>query len=298
MHPHTTDTFPAPSRPATLVPAPAPDPVPTVDELVTTHIPLVGHLVREVLSRVPGHVDRDDLTSAGLAALVQAARGFEPERGVPFARYASTRVRGALLDELRGIDWATRAVRRTARDLDEARARLSQSLGRVPTDAEVASARGIGVDDVIANREDLARAQVTSLQAADAQGSYADALVSTTPTPEQALEHAELLAYLGDAVSELPERLRRVVEGYFLAEQPMAELAEELGVTESRISQLRAEAMVLLRDAINSQLDPLLVPAHERPGGVAARRREAYFAAVAERHASVSAFRPRVATSA
>lgn len=271
----------------------------SVDELVRAHIPLVGHLVREMLSRVPGHVDRDDLTSAGLTALVQAAQGFDAERGVPFARYASTRVRGALLDELRGIDWASRSVRRTARTLEDTRTRLTQSLGRTPTDAELASAQGISVEDVVANREDLARAQVLSLEADDATGtSYAATLQATTPSPEQALEHAELLTYLSEAVAELPERLRRVVEGYFLAEQPMAELAAELGVTESRISQLRAEAMVLLRDALNSQLDPALVPAHSRPDGVAARRREAYFAAVAERHAAAQAFVPRIATSA
>lgn len=271
----------------------------SVDELVRAHIPLVGHLVREMLARVPGHVDRDDLTSAGLTALVQAAQGFDAERGVPFARYASTRVRGALLDELRGIDWASRSVRRTARTLEDTRTRLTQSLGRTPTDAELASAQGISVEDVVANREDLARAQVLSLEADDATGtSYAATLQTTTPSPEQALEHAELLTYLSEAVAELPERLRRVVEGYFLAEQPMAELAAELGVTESRISQLRAEAMVLLRDALNSQLDPALVPAHSRPDGVAARRREAYFAAVAERHAAAQAFVPRIATSA
>lgn len=278
--------------------SPSSSPV-TVDDLVTSHIPLVGHLVRETLARVPGHVDRDDLTSAGLTALVQAAQAFEAERGVPFGRYAATRVRGALLDELRGVDWATRAVRRRARDLDETRTRLTHSLGRVPTDGEVASALGLPVEDVVANREDLARAQVLSLEAGDEHGSYTESLRSVSPTPEQALEHGELLAYLGEAVAELPERLRRVVEGYFLAEQPMAELAAELGVTESRVSQLRAEAMVLLRDAINSQLDPHLVPRHERPGGVAARRREAYFAAVAERHAAAA--RPvahSIATSA
>lgn len=292
--------FPAPVGPVTHVTSTEDPPKihVTVNELVTSHIPLVGHLVREVMARVPGHVDRDDLTSAGLTALVQAAQGFEADRGVPFARYASTRVRGALLDELRGIDWATRAVRRTARGLDETRARLAQSLGRVPSDAEVASAQGISVEDVLANREDLARAQVMSLEADDARGSYASTLVSATPTPEQAVQHAELLAYLADAVAELPERLRRVVEGYFLAEQPMAELAAELGVTESRISQLRAEAMVLLRDGINSQLDPHLVPVHDRPEGVAARRREAYFAAVAERHAAAGVLVPQVATSA
>lgn len=271
-----------------------------VDALVTAHIPLVGHLVREVLARVPGHVDRDDLTSAGLTALVQAAQAFDPERGVPFPGYASTRIRGALLDELRGIDWASRAVRRTARGLDETRSRLTHSLGRTPTDAELASAQGIPVEQVLANREDLARAQVMSLEADEARGSYAAALPSSTPTPEQSVEHAELLTYLSEAVAELPERLRRVVEGYFLAEQPMADLAAEMGVTESRISQLRAEAMVLLRDALNSQLDPEKVQVHGKPGGVAVRRREAYFAAVAERHAAAAArpYAPAVATSA
>ena len=270
----------------------------TVDDLVTSNIPLVGHLVRETLARVPGHVDRDDLTSAGLTALVQAAQAYDAERGVPFARYAATRVRGALLDELRGVDWATRGVRRRARDLEETRTRLTYSLGRTPTDKEVAGALGMPVEEVLANKEDIARAQVLSLEAGEEQGSFAEVLPSSTPTPEQALEHDELLSYLGDAVAELPEKLRIVVEGYFLAERPMAELAAELGVSESRVSQLRAEAMVLLRDGINSQLDPHLVQRHERPEGVAARRREAYYAAVAERHAVVRPAAARLATSA
>ena len=88
-----------------------------------------------------------------------------------------------------------------------------------------------------------------------------------------------------EAIAELPERLRHVVEQYFLAERPMAEIAATLGVTESRVSQLRAEALVLLRDALNNALEPDLVPESPRPGGAAARRREAYFSAVAARHA-------------
>ncbi|HEX6515083.1 MAG TPA: sigma-70 family RNA polymerase sigma factor, partial [Nocardioidaceae bacterium] len=102
-----------------------------------------------------------------------------------------------------------------------------------------------------------------------------------TTTPVDVLEHREKLAYLHDAVQELPERLRVVVEGYFFGERPMAELAEELGVTESRISQLRAEAVSLLRDAMNSALSPELVTPHAKPDGCAARRREAYFSSVA-----------------
>ena len=115
---------------------------------------------------------------------------------------------------------------------------------------------------------------------------YAETLASTTPSPEQMIEHRERLTYMVEAVAELPERLRVVVQEYFLGERPMAEIAEKLGVSESRVSQMRAEALVLLKDAINAQLEPELVTAPARPEGCAARRREAYFAAVAARHAA------------
>lgn len=258
---------------------------PTSEALIEQHMALVGHIVRETMARVPAHVDRDDLTSAGLAALVQAAQAYDPDRGVPFARYAATRIRGALVDELRSIDWASRSVRRRARELESTRSRLAATLGRPATDAEVASASGLAVEDVTANDDDVTRAQVLSLHASEDNG-LGDHLVSTTPSPEVMAEQHERLTYLAEAVAELPERLRLVVEQYFLAERPMAEIAETLGVSESRISQLRAEALVLLRDALNRELEPELVPAHARPQGAAARRREAYFAAVAARHAA------------
>ena len=94
------------------------------EDIVRATMPLVGHLVREMLSRVPAHVNRDDLLSAGYAALVSAARGFDAERGVPFSRFAATRIRGALVDELRGLDWASRSVRQRARRTDSAREEL------------------------------------------------------------------------------------------------------------------------------------------------------------------------------
>ena len=216
---------------------------------------------------------------------MQAAQGFDAERGVPFARYAATRIRGAILDELRSIDWASRSVRRRARELDETRSRLASALGRVPTDAEVASALGMTLDEIAANDDDIARAQVLSLDGSQ-DNPYAESLASNAPSPEQMVEHRERLTYMVEAVAELPERLRVVVQEYFLAERPMAEIAETLGVTESRVSQMRAEALVLLKDAINAQLEPELVAAPARPDGCAARRREAYFAAVAARHAA------------
>jgi RNA polymerase sigma factor for flagellar operon FliA len=250
------------------------------DTLVRQNLPLVGHIVRETMARVPAHVNRDDLTSAGLAALVQAARSYDAERGVSFSRYASTRVRGAILDELRSVDWASRSVRRRARQVDEVRNSLAAQLGRIPTDAEIASALGVGVDEIAANEEDVSRAVVMSLQGFG-ETPIDDMLASHIPGPEELIEHREQVAYLQDAVAELPERLRVVVQGYFFAERPMAEIAAELGVTESRVSQMRAEALVLLKDALNSALEPALVKSHSRPNGCAARRRDAYFAAVA-----------------
>ena len=145
-------------------------------------MPLVGHIVRETMGRLPGHVNRDDLTSAGLAALVQAARSYDETRGVPFARYAATRIRGAILDELRGIDWASRSVRRRARELDDTRTQLAGDLGRVPTDAEVAEAAGVTVDEVAANDDDVSRAQVMSLQGFG-DTSIDDVLPTRAPEP-------------------------------------------------------------------------------------------------------------------
>jgi len=261
---------------------PSAAPAPDVDELVRETLPLVGHVVREVASRVPAHVDREDLMSAGLLALAQAARSFDPARGVRFTSYAATRVRGALLDELRSLDWASRSVRRRARQVDEARSSLAVTLGRAPTDLEVASALGISGSEIAAHRDDVARASVASLDSLDG-GAVDELLPSSGPTPLDSLVDRERVAYLRDAVDELPERLRVVVRGYYFAERPMAEIAAELGVTDSRVSQLRAEAVKLLRGALTASLD---TEASHRPvaaSSCATRRKETYYAKVAGR---------------
>ena len=251
-----------------------------VDELVRQTLPLVGHIVRDMLSRVPGHVQREDLMSAGMLGLAQAAKAFDAERGVSFPGYAATRIRGAIVDELRSLDWASRSVRRRARQVDEARNTLAVTLGRVATDAEVASALGMGLAELTAHEEDLSRASVMSLDGYD-DASLGDVLPSAGPTPVDVIEQRERIAYLQDAVAELPERLRVVVQGYFYDDLPMADIAEQLGVTESRVSQLRAEAVALMRGALTTALEPQLTEKSERPNGCAARRKEAYFASVA-----------------
>ena len=185
------------------------------EAMIVEHMPLVGHIVRETMTRVPSHVDRNDLTSAGLTALVLAAQAFDPERGVPFNRYAATRIRGAVVDELRSIDWASRSVRRRSRELDATRASLATVLGRSATAVEVAQASGMSLAEVAANDDDVARAQVLSLHASE-DDAIGERLVSAAPDPQAVVEFKERLTYLTEAISELPERLRLVVEQYFL----------------------------------------------------------------------------------
>jgi RNA polymerase sigma factor for flagellar operon FliA len=264
---------------AAVVPAVPPSPR-TVEELVRSHLPLVGHLVREMLGRLPAHVSREDLVSAGMAALASAAKSFDAGRGTPFGTFATTRIRGAILDELRGLDWASRSVRSRARRVEAAHQELTASLGRTPTPTELAEVLGMGLDELKAIDEDVQRAVVLSLQGF-AAGTAEDLVPERTAGPEEMLLHRERIGYLHQAIEALPERLHRVVMAYFFEERPMLDIAGELGVTESRVSQLRAEALVLLRDGLNAHLDPDLVASPDRPGGCVARRREAYYAQIA-----------------
>ncbi|OJF13624.1 sigma-70 family RNA polymerase sigma factor [Couchioplanes caeruleus] len=252
------------------------------EDTVRAHMPLVGHLVREMLARVPSHVNRDDLLSAGYAALVAAARGFDDSRGVPFARFAAARVRGALLDELRGLDWASRSVRQRARRTDSARQELTAELGRTPTVAEVAERLGCSVEDIESADDDVQRAVVFSLQGFATAGAD-DMVTEPSAGPEEMLLRRERMGYLRHAVEVLPDRLKAVITGYFFDERPMAQIAADLGVTESRVSQLRAEALSLLKDGLNTHLEPGLATSAKDKDGCVARRRAAYYDQIATR---------------
>lgn len=256
--------------------------------LVTENLPLVGYHVSEMLMRVPSHVSRDDLASAGALALVQAARAYDATTGVPFNRYAAIRIKGAMVDELRSMDWVSRGARQRARKLTTVADELTADLGRAPTRDEIALALGVDVSEVDTARE-AAATRVLSLEGYD--GALAEILPAREVGPEESVILDERLTYLHAAVATLPERLRTVVEQVFFHDRTVTDIAKDMGVTQSRVSQLRAEAMVLLRDGLNTHLDPAQVPAAAAPDGVAQRRRESYFAAIAERaslHASTA----------
>ena len=256
------------------------------ETLIRDNMALVGHMVREMLFKVPAHVHRDDLASAGYAALVTAARAFDAGRGIPFGRFAAMRVRGALLDELRAMDWASRSVRARARRADVARQELTAQLGRTPTPTELAELLGVGVSELAGVEDDVQRAAVLSLQGFTA-GAAEDMVTESALNPEEMLLHRERIGYLHDAVAVLPERLRHVVEASFLQERPLSEVAAELGVTESRVSQLRTEALALLRDGLTTHMEQQENAAAKNDGCVA-RRRAAYAAQIASRSTMAS----------
>jgi RNA polymerase sigma factor for flagellar operon FliA len=254
--------------------------LPTIDELVRQGLPLVQYAVSDLAGRVPRHVQRDDLVSAGMLGLTQAARSWDPTRGVTFERFARTRIEGALLDELRGRDWASRSVRNGARRLQATNEELTARLGHAPSTAELAVGMGVTPAEVTKLVDDVHRATVLRY---DAMFTDSDAAPATHNGDEalDTLLAKELVGYLRDAVDALPERLRKVVVEYFFEERQMQDIADDLGVTESRVSQMRAEAIALLRDGINSQLAPEELPEEHKASGRVAKRKAAYYAAIA-----------------
>ena len=248
--------------------------------LVGNNLALVDYAVNHLANRLPRHVPRDELVSAAMAGLAQAARSYDPDRDTGFEHYASARIRGALLDELRSRDWASRSVRTKARRLVAATEELTGLLGRAPTTEELAAKLGMVEKQVTALNHDVHRSVILNYDSIISDSNVEWSLPSDDRSPDILLLERERRAYLLDAVSALPERLRQVVVGYFFEERSMQELADELGVSASRISQMRSKAMSLLKEGITSQLDPETVPESTDSPRVA-RRKAAYVAAVA-----------------
>lgn len=254
--------------------------------LVEEHLELVNHVVFQVAVHFPRHVDRDELARAGALGLVEAARRYDEARGVPFNRFAAQRIRGAIIDAVRSADWAPRSVRTLARRLDQVEQRLAARLGRLPSVGETAEELGMSREDLDRLRDRIFRSVVLAYEhlvgdTDDEELTLVDVLCDPDERePSEELEHRELHAYLRDAIALLPERHRLIVLGYFIEERTSEELATFLGVTESRVSQMRTEALGMLRMGIEAQY----LPTEQRPvpEGLVARRRARYVEAISE----------------
>ena len=216
------------------------------DALVLAYAPMVRYIASRKARELPAHCDVDDLASAGLVALIEAIDRFDPDKGASFEQYAWTRVGGALLDELRKQDWASRSVRREGRRIERARDAFFARNGVTPTDAELAAELGTTVDELRLMLEDIERSDVRSLNA-PARGADDAALVEVGETieapqgghePETALLGADRSAAMRSAIDRLSERERQVLALVHVQEVPGAEIGRTLGVSESRVSQI------------------------------------------------------------
>jgi RNA polymerase sigma factor FliA len=244
-----------------------------IDALVTEHLPLATFAVNAVAARIslPTHVSRDDLVSCAHVALVEVAKRFDPSAGATFATYALNRLQGAVLDELRSGDWASRSVRAAARRTDAASDALAMRLGRPPTRQELAAALGVERSELDSLQMDVHRAVMVSIDAETGTDGGTLDLPDSGDSPERALLRGERAKYLHDAIRALPDRLDEVVERNFFGDESLTDIAESLGVTLSRVSQMRARALVLLHAAMSEVWDGTAVPAE---GGVRARNQQ------------------------
>lgn len=253
--------------------------------LVDSHLPLVEHLVLRASAGFPRHVDRSELIAAGTLGLVEAALRYDEERGVPFGRYAARRIRGAVLDAVRSADWAPRSTRQMARQADIATQAFAARTGRTPSDGELADELGVSESELHELRGRVHRGVVQSLEVrpSDDEGtSPLDRLVDRSASnPDETLEQEELKGYLRGALENLPERHRIVIIGHYFEQRSFEEIADFLGVTPSRVSQLRADAVEMIRDGLEAQYRP--VDDAKPVGRVAIRK--ARFAAEIAAHA-------------
>lgn len=218
-------------------------------EAVTRHAELVRRIAHHLAARLPPSVEVDDLIQAGMVGLIEALKQFDPTAGASFETYASIRIRGAMIDEIRKGDWVPRSVHRKVREAAEATRSIEQREGRAALPQEVARALQMPIDDYMKLLEGAARGQVLSLDA-NIEEHGESRIAEVSPGPTRGIESAEFQRALVDAISGLPERERLVLSLYYEQELNLREIGAVLGVTESRVCQVHGQAMVRLRSRL------------------------------------------------
>jgi RNA polymerase sigma factor for flagellar operon FliA len=228
------------------------------ERLVVAYSPLVKYVAGRLGAGLPAHVDEADLISYGMLGLLGAIERFEPEREIKFETYAVTRIRGAIIDELRTLDWVPRSIRTRARQIEEANSFLEGQLGRVPTEEELAERLEVDVEDLRQSLLDISQSSVLALDelwtVSDSSGdqvSLLDTIEDPNATDPQAeLDTTEVRDRLAEAIESLPERERLVIALYYYENLTLREIGEVLGVTESRVSQVHTKAVLRLKGAL------------------------------------------------
>ncbi|EOT03698.1 RNA polymerase sigma70 [Streptomyces noursei CCRC 11814] len=225
------------------------------EQLILHYSPLVKYVAGRVSVGLPPNVEQADFVSSGVFGLIDAIEKFEPERSIKFETYAITRIRGAMIDELRALDWIPRSVRQKARAVERAYATLEAQLRRTPTEAEVAGEMGIQLEELHGVFSQLSLANVVALEELLHVGgeggerlSLMDTLEDTAAeNPVEIAEDRELRRLLARAINTLPDREKTVVTLYYYEGLTLAEIGNVLGVTESRVSQIHTKSVLQLR---------------------------------------------------
>lgn len=227
-----------------------PEDLETRDKLVMEHVGLVKAMASRLAHRLPSQVEVSELISVGVLGLIDAAGRFRPSLGVPFDAFARRRIQGAMLDSLRDLDWAPRALRKLRRDVDAAIGRLRAELRREPDAAEIAEALNVSEAQYDRMLDQLRSADLATIRQAASSGDGAlrlDVIVDAGEGPHARLEREELRGHLARALVQLPDRERHILALYYEEELTLAEIGEVIGVGESRVSQLRTQAIARLR---------------------------------------------------
>jgi RNA polymerase sigma factor for flagellar operon FliA len=230
------------------------------ERLVVAYSPMVKFVAGRLGAGLPSHVDDADLISYGLMGLIGAIERFEPERGIKFETFAMTRIRGAIIDELRSLDWVPRSVRSRAREIEAAQATLEHQLQRAPSEAELAAKLGVSEDELQTSLLEIANSSVYALDelwtVSDSSGDQVSLLDTISDPraedPQESLASSEIKDRLTDAIATLPEREQLVVALYYYENLTLREIGEVLGVTESRVSQLHTKAVMRLKSGLQT----------------------------------------------
>ena len=223
------------------------------DRLIVHYSPLVKYVAGRVSAGLPHTIEQADLVSYGMFGLIDAIEKFDTTRNIKFETYAITRIKGAIIDELRSIDWVPRSVRAKARAVEEAYARLEASLGRAPQDAEVAAELQMSEDELQSTFAQISFVGIVALDAVlpgndrDESTTLGDTIADRTDGPMAAYEVEEMKQVLASAISRLADREKLVLSLYYYEGLTLAEIGQVLGVTESRVCQIHTKAILQLR---------------------------------------------------
>ena len=230
------------------------------DRLVVAYSPLVKYVAGRMRAGLPAHVDQADLMWYGLGGLISAIERFDLSREIRFETYAITRIKGAILDELRALDWVPRSVRARARQIERATLKLEARLQRVPSEEELAAELDLTIDEFRASLLQISNSSISALDelwsAPDSSGDSVSLLDTlhdkTAPDPERIMEQNETRDRIAEALERLPEREKLVIALYYYENLTLREIGEVLRVTESRVSQLHTKAVLGLRAHLGS----------------------------------------------